>query len=221
MIGAERVCTGGARPFAELLDQPFVVLQVAAQIYHDLHVPAYGTGLLGRNCAVERTLLERSCGLDAKAATGTDYVLAKALLRAGARIRQIPEARVATSYPTSMPAYIRQQDRWLRNIVLQGLRFGAFDEVRSSLMTSIIGICMLVMPVAVVVLGPNLLVIWLSMVTYALLSRLRYLRVAGIVLKRPVEVRHLAIEIPMLFLDFFAWGRSLCSYLSSRRRELW
>lgn len=220
-IGMERVCTGGSRPSPELMQNSFVMIQAATQVYHALRAPSYASGLLGRNCAVERMLLEQSGGLDADAPTGTDYVLAKKLVQTGARIRHIPESRIATSYPMSTSKYIRQQNRWLRNIVLHGPRFGAFDEVRASLTTSAIGIGMLLMPIGIIVFGPVLLMAWFSLLVYAFLSRLRYLHVAGIILHQPLKREQIAVQVPIMFLDFFAWSQSLLSYLSTRRRELW
>jgi cellulose synthase/poly-beta-1,6-N-acetylglucosamine synthase-like glycosyltransferase len=220
-IGEEQVTTGGARPIAELMRNPFVSLQAASQVYNAARTPRYAPGLLGRNCAVERSFLEWSGGLEAEAPTGTDYVLAKKLVQAGARIRQIPESRVATEYPTTIKGYVRQQSRWLRNILIHGPRFGAKDEVRASLKTSLVGIAMLLMPLSALLFGRLPFVGWLALVFHAFLSRLRYLKFTSAALNTPIEARQVVAQAPMLFLDFYAWSRPLFDYLSAKRRERW
>src|SRR5262249_44241137 len=83
VCGVEQACSGTHRPFPEQIVKPFVTIQAASQIYSAMHGPAYSAGLSGANCAIERSLLERSGGLNVSATTGTDYVLAKMLTRAG------------------------------------------------------------------------------------------------------------------------------------------
>ena len=166
-------------------------------------------------------MLERSGGLDTEAATGTDYVLAKMLSRAGARIRLVPQSLVATEYPETIRSYLRQQRRWLRNVVLHGRRFEATDEVRSSLRTSAVGAGMLLLPFGTVIFGPELFVLWLLLLLHAVFSRVRYLRFTSIALGLPFGARQVAIQIPMLLLDFAAWSLTLLDYLSPQRRSRW
>ncbi len=139
IVGGEAAATGGSRPFDEQLADPFAFSQAAAQLYAARPGPEYATGILGRNAALRRSLLAATAALDAPAATGTDYVLAKTLIAAGARIRNVPDSLMPTEYPTAAREYLRQQRRWLRNVALHGRRFGAMDEMRASLRTSLVG----------------------------------------------------------------------------------
>ncbi|MBE2234080.1 MAG: glycosyltransferase [Anaerolinea sp.] len=219
--GAEQVTTGGSRPFDQQLADPFVFTQAAAPLYASLHGPEYASGILGRNCAARRALLAQTAALDAPAPTGTDYVLAKTLLATGARIRHAPESLMPTEYPTTARAYLRQQRRWLRNVALHGRRFGALDEARASLQSSLVGLAMLLWPGLGLLLSPWLLAVWGILVGQALFARLRYLSFAGAVLKRPVQPADVSWQGPLLLLDFVAWAQPLVDYLRSQDRWRW
>lgn len=221
VIGREKVCTGGSRPFPEMMTVPFVVAQAAPNLYSTFHAPTYASGLLGRNCAIDRRLLESSRGLDAPAATGTDYVLAKMVSRTGARIRHLPESRIATEYPTTVQGYLRQRRRWLRNVALHGWRFGATDEMQASLFTSLVGLAMLVLPLSTFVLGKAGIVAWLVLLTHAFLSRLRYLRFTETILGYRNTWRQVLIQVPALLLDFVAWSRPLLDYVRKDSHKVW
>jgi cellulose synthase/poly-beta-1,6-N-acetylglucosamine synthase-like glycosyltransferase len=217
----ELACSGTYQPYPEQVSNPFVTSQAASQIYSAMHNSRYAAGLSGANCAIERSLLERSGGLDAPAATGTDYVLAKMLTSTGAQIRQEPRSLVATEYPESASSYIRQQRRWLRNVVLHGWRFGANAEVRACLHTSATGLAMLILPLSALFVGAPSLVVWLLLYTHALLSRIRYLRFANVAIGTPFGIKQMAIQAPMLLLDFAAWSRPLLDFLSAAGRNTW
>jgi len=221
VAGNTQVSTGSSQPDPAQLHNPFVVAQVASQLYGDLHAPPYGDGLLGRNCALTRSLLEQSGGLAAPAATGTDYVLAKMLLRQGAKIRQVPNSRVVTTYPTQIGPYIRQQRRWVRNVALHGLRFQAFGEVKASLTSSLVGLMMLLLPVISLVGRKEALLVWLLLLWHGFLSRVRYLYVVRAVFGVPIRLKQLILQPLMLLLDFIAWSQPLLDYLLPDRRKEW
>ncbi len=219
--GLESACSGSSRPYSELSRHPFVVSQIASQCYSALHSPLYAAGLLGRNCAVTRELLRQSGGLDAPAPTGTDYVLAKCLARAGARIRQIPDSRVQTDYPTTASEYLRQQRRWLRNVVARGKEYGAIDEVRSSLLTSGVGVAMITLPFLALVIGPMALGLWVLLLGHAFLGRIRYMFVARAYQGLPITPGQIGMIVPLLILDFVAWARPLLDYVFKKGQDTW
>lgn len=221
VVGSTEVCTGSSQPHAAQLANPFVAAQVASQLYGDLHAPSYGEGLLGRNCALNRALLEQSGGLAASAPTGTDYVLAKMLLRQGAKIRQVPHSRVVTTYPTQIGPYIRQQRRWVRNVALHGLRFEAFSEVKASLTSSLVGLMMLLLPFMSLVGRKEALFVWLLLLWHGVLSRVRYLYVVRAVFGVPIRLKQLILQPFMLLLDCIAWSQPLLDYLLPNRRKEW
>jgi cellulose synthase/poly-beta-1,6-N-acetylglucosamine synthase-like glycosyltransferase len=220
--GLEQVCTGGSQPLPEQLTNPFVLPQAAVQLVSSLRTADYAPGLLGRNCAVERSLLVTSEGLLAPAATGTDYVLTKMLVQSGANIRQLPTSRVFTSFPTTAASYVRQQRRWLRNVALHGQRFGATGEVRASLRTSLLGLVMLLLPVLALLLAfPLLLLFWLLLVWHAFWGRMRALHFFTVLYDISPK-QQTVFNLPLLILlDFVAWSQPLLDYLSTARQKEW
>ena len=217
----EQVATGSSRPFAEQMTDPFAFTQAATQTYSAMHGPRYAPGILGRNCAVRRVLLDETEALDAAAPTGTDYVLAKMLNAAGIRIRQVPESRMLTDFPSRAHEYVRQQRRWLRNVVLHGRRFGARDEMRAALRTSLVGMAMLLLLPLGLLLLPWLIVVWSVLVAQALFARLRYLVFAGAVLNGSVRSAYVMWQAPLLLLDLLAWTQPMADYVWQRNRWVW
>ena len=221
LAGDEQVTTGRARPYAHLLGQPFVMLQAANNAYNNsVYTESYTDGVLGSNCGVTLTALRHSGGLGAEASTGTDYVLAKMLLKAGYRIRAIPKSQIQTEYPVLAKAYMRQQRRWLRNIAWHGWRFGVMDEVCKALISSAVGVMMLGLPF-VSIMWPPLWLVTIAIWGYAGRARLHYLHAgAGVLGFRP-NTRHF-IHIPYhMLLDFAAWSSVLLDYVSAERRTRW
>ncbi|UCC53448.1 MAG: glycosyltransferase, partial [Anaerolineaceae bacterium] len=193
----------------------------AIQTYSAMHGPRHAPGILGRNCAVRRVLLDETEALDAAAPTGTDYVLAKMLSAAGIRIRQVPESRMLTNFPSRAHEYLRQQRRWLRNVVLHGRRFGARDETRAALRTSLVGMALLLLLPLGLLLLPWLIVVWSVLVAQALFARLRYLVFAGAVLNGSVRPAYVMWQAPLLLLDLLAWTQPMADYVWQRNRWVW
>lgn len=237
--GREVACSGSSQPGAAQRAAPFVALQAAVQRYSTLHAPEYANGLLGRNCTVQRALLETSGGLSAPAPTGTDYVLAQELVRSGARIRQLPEHRVDTHYPTRGRAYIRQQRRWLRNVLVHGHRYGDRASVRHGLFTSLTGLASLLLPLgtiglSAVRLGASVrlgvggtvpaVLWWLTL----LVQRVRYVEVATRAAQTGAEggidwlrMPTLAALCKLVLCDCIAWSLVLVDIWLPARRDRW
>ena len=218
----EQVCTGGSRPCADQAHSPFVMAQAASQTYSSMQTPDYAPGLLGRNCALRRELLEGSRGLLEWAPTGTDYVLAKTLARAGVAIRQMPSSRVETAFPRTPCAYARQQERWLANVLIHGLRFGAYGEAIRSLIPPAIGAGMLLGPLAAWRWGPAALAVWLLAWTHVLFSRVRYARFSELLTGQHVgPAGYLWLPVHVL-LDFVVWAWAPARHLLKKRaRTRW
>ena len=216
----EYVCTGVSRPQDAQLSNPFVVSQATSQYYAALHLPDYAPGILGRNCALRRDVLERSGGFEAPAPTGTDYVMAKQLDRFGVRIRQNTQSCVETEFPTTLRRYLHQQRRWIYNIMENGWRYSAIDEVTANLLNSLVGLLMLGLPIATLIFGRLCLIIWGALFFNALLSRLRYWKVFCIIhgLQKPFPV---VLQPFYLVIDFIAWANPLLELLPFRRRINW
>ncbi|MBV8087499.1 MAG: glycosyltransferase family 2 protein, partial [Chloroflexi bacterium] len=176
------------------------------------------------NCALTREALRRAGDLRADVATGTDYHLAKSLQAAGIPIRHEPSSIVETTYPSSVRVYVRKQRRWLRNMVLHGLRFGATREAITSLATSGIGLGMLLAPFAAFVLGPSVLAVWGAAFMHSIAAKLRYLAFTSVRFAPNgprLSLRSLYDAGQMTLVEFYAWAQPLLDYLIPSRRSAW
>lgn len=213
--GEEQVCSGSSRPLAEQMDNPFVVTQAASHLYGSLRAPDYASGLLGRNCAVRRDLLQRSRGFEAPAPTGTDYVLAKELARCGACIRHEAQSRIVTDYPEEPLSYMRQQRRWLRNLFFWGLRYRDWSHVRHAVKASFAGLVGLFMPLSTILLGRTGPVGWLLLLLHTTLARTRYVKLMFDEIPSPLALSR------AIFADFTAWSMLWIDLLHPTRRKQW
>lgn len=121
--------TGSSMPFACELSNPFVAVQWAVERSVELTKPQKVSGLLGRNAALKREVIEETERFGFSAPTGTDYTLAKEVLRRGHAIWYCPNSQVATDYPETFTQYIKKQRRWLGNVVKFGIRYSAWSDV--------------------------------------------------------------------------------------------
>lgn len=170
--------TGIVRPLPNQASSPFVRAQWAITAFHASHASQIAAGLHGANAAVYRTALGRSGGFAQEAPSGTDYTLAKELLRGGATIAFCSASAMPTSYPENLPVYVRKQARWLRNVAVLGARYGAWGEVRAVVITMLI-------PCVIIMLLIGGLWYWESaalavmLLLHSFLNRLYYLRFNG------------------------------------------
>ncbi|MBC7262110.1 MAG: glycosyltransferase, partial [Chloroflexi bacterium] len=133
----EEVATGTSRPLQSQLHLPFVLYQWYIDLFVTARQPEFVSGVKGCNWAVKRTALEQIGGFPGAIQAGTDYYTAKLLLRAGKRIRYVPDSAVSTQYSVTFRSYWRRQSRWVRNLLLHGPKFGAYNEVWSALRTAL------------------------------------------------------------------------------------
>jgi hypothetical protein len=218
VLGREAVATGTSRPLAEQLAEPFVIYQWCTDTYVAARYGDYVPGILGRNCAVTRQALERGDGFEARVRTGTDYHLAKSLLRQGYRIRYVAESVIESRYPATLISYWRRQSRWVRNLIIHGPTSGARDEVAKALRTSLVGMVMLLLPMAALLIGPIILAAWVVLLFQAFLARMRYAGFARLSQRAPVTLRQLARTPAYMFADFVAWSRPLVDLILDRER---
>ena len=218
-------------PLPEQMGNPSVVRQCATSLYTALRQPRYSLGLLGGNCAVARPALEAAGAFRNPVRTGTDYDLAKRLLKQHVRIYFEANASIRSEFPDTLAAYYRQQARWMRNVVMHGLQYQAYGEVSASLRTSLLGLGMLLFPFCALGLSffaglaqdiaLGLMDFWMFAVVYAFLSRLRYLGVAGAFLGFKFPAGHLPELFVSLLVDFVAWVIPLGEYAFKYARERW
>jgi cellulose synthase/poly-beta-1,6-N-acetylglucosamine synthase-like glycosyltransferase len=232
----EVVATGTIQPLSQQRSSPFVLHHWFNEIWAIVHTSQrrrYVTGVMGANTAIRRDALEKVGGFEMPVPSGTDYHLAKVLLERGYRIRYVPESAVYTLYADSLASYCHQQSRWLRNVVMHGLRFGAYDEVVQGLLPSLLGMVMLMG--SSLVLGAGIFrgvrqrFPWMRTLRvlcglawiHVLLRRLRYIRFAEqFTDERFPKVGYIYLPFYIL-VDFAVWSWALVQYPFKSRRLRW
>jgi len=218
VLEREAAATGRSRPLAEQLAEPFTVYQWCTDIYVAAQYGDYVPGLLGRNCAVTRRALEQIDGFKVNVRTGTDYHMAKSLLKQGYRIRYVGDSTIESRYPASVRSYWRRQSRWVRNLIVQGPAFGDYDLVKAALRTSLIGVMMLGLPLFVLWIGPVAVVLWAILFGQSFLAKLRYARFAQLDRRVPVGVAQIVMTPVFMIVDYIAWTLPLVDLMLHRRR---
>lgn len=217
----EQVATGCSRPldiqYHKLLPGYLWISDVVSAAQRS----DYNDGLLGRNTALKRQTLDSIGGFDFAAPTGTDYQLAKRLLRAGVPIRYVGTSVVPSEYPETLHEYRRKQARWLRNLLVYGPQYGATRDVQATVKTMAVGAGMLLAPASSIVLGRSVLLIWWLLIAHAASSKLRYALFTARLCRWPVPKRLLFGLIPLTLIDFAIWVQPVIDLLHPRRRVQW
>ncbi len=219
LLEGEDVATGTSRPLERQLNNPLVIHQWCTNLFVDARRPAYISGLLGRNAALRRRALREIAGFSAEVYTGTDYHMAKLLLQHGYRIRYVPDSAVWTRYPGTVGSYWRCQARWIGNLMLHGLAFGAYDEVAMALRTALTGWAMLLLPALSLLGGPIVLAVWGMLWAHAVLAKVRYARFARWYQGIEIAVKQLLFMPVHVGIDFFVWSLSPIDFFT--RKRLW
>jgi len=131
--GAATVVTGVSEPAPDQRDDALVLYQWLTDRACAAEMPPIVDGVLGRNCAMLRSVLDDIGGFDAPVATGTDYFMSRRLVERGHVIHTAPSSRMASIYPSSPTAYLNMWRRWNKNLLIHGPRFGAWRDVRGVL----------------------------------------------------------------------------------------
>ena len=179
--------TGPSDPLHGQRRNPLIQVQWAVDRVTEPSTCTTTGGILGRNAVVPKSLLDAVGAFDQDVPSGTDYFLAKTLLRHNCPILFVPYARITSEYPETLGLYIRKQSRWIRNVLVLGMKFHEKQEVSSSLMTMAIPVVTVLSMIAAsitIVVNSH----WSLAVTFVVfvlilhpvLARLRYLCLAGI-----------------------------------------
>lgn len=214
--------TGPADPAPEQRDDPWIRHQWATVRAVDRDRQPEATGLLGRNCAVRREAVDAAGGFREPVPIGTDYHLAKSLLAGGRRIRWLP-APVETRYHDRLGPYLRQQSRWLRNILYHGRRFGDRAELAGVARTIAVAWALLLWPLGWRWTRRPGVAAWallLGAMARARLGRLRALeREAGLA---PLGTRRaIAAAARFTLVDLVAWAYPMVDQARRGRRLRW
>jgi glycosyltransferase involved in cell wall biosynthesis len=214
--------TGPADPVPEQAADPWVRHQWATVRAVDRHRAADSNGLLGRNCAVRREAVEATGSFGAAVPIGTDYHLAKALLADGRTIRWVP-APVQTRYHQKFGPFLRQQSRWLRNILVHGRGFGDVAEVRGVARTIATGWAVLLWPLTWRWTRLPGVAVWLGLLGWLTRARLARLRALESEERLPPDRgwRAAAGALRFVVLDLVVWAYPAIDLARPGRRLRW
>jgi glycosyltransferase involved in cell wall biosynthesis len=215
------VTTGGYAPLPAQRDNMFVRTQWYIDVYARAGSPDYVEGLIGRNAAITRAALLEVGGFDETVPIGTDYFLARKLVQAGQRVRFVHGSRVETEFKTTLRGYLRQQSRWLRNILLHGRSFGADAQARSAAIQCCIGLGMVIFPLSFPFTGWIGGVVWGAALLHGTLARWRYLRFGQLSLNQTHRVDVYLLAPLTFLLDQLMLAYTLLDWLAPARRWKW
>ena len=133
--GETEVVTGWPRPLDSQLFNPLVRSHWSMERRWLPATSSKTTGLRGCHAALKRSAVAAAGSFAAPASSGTDYTLAKELLRSGYDIFFVPGHAMPCGYPDTLRLYIRKQTRWIRNVFVIGIKYRSYAEVRRTLIT--------------------------------------------------------------------------------------
>ncbi|MCG8351029.1 MAG: glycosyltransferase family 2 protein [Chloroflexales bacterium] len=219
--GKTLVATGVSEPKMQQRTIPLVQYQWFTDHWWAARMPPTVDGVLGRNCAIERSILTDIGAFDAEVRTGTDYHLSRLLIQAGYSISAIPQSRVLTEYPASPRDYVRMWRRWNKNLLIHGLRFGAWGDVKGVLTAFLVYSFMFLAPFATLFFGPLLMIPAVILYCLALGQRLRRV-LTGARLARVETPWRCILILPFLtILDALAVVRAFIDTVRWRTRLQW
>lgn len=215
------VATGSLEPKAEQRGNSLVRYQWLIDLAWSQRLPTTTDGVRGCNCAIHRSTLEHIGGFTADVSTGTDYYMSQRLRGAQIAIRAVRDSAVATEYADTSGRYLRMWRRWNKNLLLHGVRFGAWGDVRSVLTASAIYGSTWALLLLSPLLGrlPLSLGIWLFGI--ATMNRLRQLALGAQIARTPLTGRMVAQTIGATALDMGAVLLALWDAASPVGRRRW
>lgn len=221
MLDGEEATTGRFAPLKGQRAHPFVQMQWFVDTYARSHNPLYVQGLIGRNAAIRRETLACTGSFASDVAIGTDYFLAMQLVRQGSRIRYVHDSMVATEYLVSPASYVRQQSRWLRNILLHGSRFSAEGQVLDALRQCLTGSAVVLWPLSWPLTGRAGIALWLVVIAQGSVARLRYIQFSARALgEQPAPGVRLNAPL-LLLLDQAMLCYTLVEWAVPKLRKAW
>lgn len=209
--GRAQITSGTVRPLDEQLDNALVIAQWAVERLNAWRSSAIIRGLRGANAALHCSALVAAGSFEQAAPSGTDYTLARELTQRGYLVHHIPHSDMPTAFPDTLPVYARKQARWLRNVVVLGVRYGLWRDVIPVLKTLVIPFVLAALAL-VGIFHPWLWLIVGGLVLHAVLNRFHYAHVSHLQV-------HLQGVLSTVIGDLFA--ALLATSQLMRRRLTW
>ena len=223
LSGSETVTTGISRPKASQLSNPFVLYQYALQMVGQKRIERsrYRFALLGRNCAVLRSVLDEVGGFSEDVWTGTDSFLARKLVQHGHRIRFVSDSVVETDYETKLWGYCRQRSRWARNGIVNSFRFRLYRRLARALVPSMIGLGVFGLPLISIWFGGSVLLLWSALIAFVYARHLTYVATFLKAEQRPLSTAMVGRIALYMWAEWAAQVLALLQLPTARLRRSW
>ncbi|MCC7371772.1 MAG: glycosyltransferase [Chloroflexi bacterium] len=219
--GEAEVATGLSEPGEEERRAGLVHYQWLIDRWWHHQLPREGDGLHGRNCALTRAVLDRVGAFETHVPTGTDYHLSQSLRQAGYRIRVVHDSRVVSEYPAEAAGYLRMYERWHKNLLILGPRFGAWMDVRRVLTAFGLYGTMVALPFAAPLVGRIAPAASGVLLATALLQRLARASAGARLAGEPISSSLVLQAAQATVLDITAVFLAMYATLDPRRRGRW
>jgi cellulose synthase/poly-beta-1,6-N-acetylglucosamine synthase-like glycosyltransferase len=218
---SEAVVTGSWKPLQRQTGEALVQFQWWQHILREMTLPDYVTVVSGCNTALTRKALVQSGAFHITAPIGTDYILARELIRAGFNIRFLRKSRVQTEYPEYVSDYIKQRSRWQRNNLVHGLKYRDWVGLLAQSRLILPGIAMLGLPFTVMI-NSYCLYLWLCTLAYLYLAQICVYRRVKKWGGPDLRLRPYLLDLALfLIIDWLASVRAVVETLLSPRRWTW
>jgi cellulose synthase/poly-beta-1,6-N-acetylglucosamine synthase-like glycosyltransferase len=218
--GEELVTTGASEPHRQQQDNLWVQLQWAGRGLDFARSSPYRNRLRGKSYALTRAALAAAGGIVVDV-LGEDYYLGNRLVQEGYRIRFVPDSVIETYFFTDLPGYMRQRARWLRAVVLDGLRLGRYGDVFLTLRGSFLALSMLLLTASLPFTRQRGALLLLLPLLRSYLLHARQLTLAGRLGLFRVGPRHYLAALAQIYVDLLTSARTLLEYPFAGKRYRW
>ena len=222
IIQGLHIVTGSHEPFATDFKDKFVMYQWLLHEYGSWRNPEYVTGIDGRNCAIRRDVLIELGEFQDPVMIGTDAYLAELALRHRYCIRYLPYSRVQTEHPSSVAAYIKQQSRWQRNLMIHGTPAVRARLISIYILRSLYALVQLSGIFTLLLNDKIFALIWGLFVSNGYLNRIRILNFANqAIVKGRVDTPNIFQVGVFYLLEIICWLVPWKDYLKESQRTSW
>ncbi len=225
LLGQADAGAGSIRPLPEQLKRGLLATSTwGIDVYFASRRPDEMLRLNGANSAIRREVLEAARALRWDTPTAEDYQLSMFMLAKGMKIRKAADSQVQTRYHDDLLAFIRQQTRWHRDVLLHGAKSDQKTDLKWALVDSAMGASMFLLLALLPVLGKEPLKLWLLTLYYRVLRRMRFVAFGSLCdggFPPGLTAKALAYSVVLSFVDFTIWTAALVEALVPRWRHRW
>lgn len=126
-----------------------------------------------------------------------------------------------TEYPTTARAYLRQQRRWLKNLLVIGYRYKDWFHVRAALVSMALGFVMVGLPLAFPIFGLMGIYLFFILWIYTILARFRYMYFSQTIYSASTLGNRISATIQIAMMDYLAATKASFDILTEKGKQQW